>query len=86
MDVRGFRLGVNRSKQKSNYKQMGWVESATNQEVQLSLTETNKLLKELIKEQKSTNVKLDRLLWFLMGLTAAAIMPIYRLLKKWDSH
>ena len=42
-------------------------------------------VKELIKEQKSTNGKLDRLQWFLMGLTAAAIMPIYRLLKKWDS-
>jgi hypothetical protein len=54
-------------------------------EVQLSLTETNKLLKELIKEQKSTNGKLDRLHWLLAGLTAAAIMPIYRLLKKWDS-
>ena len=54
-------------------------------EVQLSLTETNKLLKELIKEQKSTNGKLDRLQWFLMGLTIVAIMPIYKLLKKWDS-
>jgi hypothetical protein len=66
------------------------VESATNkttikQEAQLSLPETNKLLKELIKEQKSTNGKLDRLHWFLMALTIVAIMPIYKLLKKWDS-
>ena len=52
---------------------------------QSSLSSTDVLLKELIKEQKSTNGKLDRLHWFLMALTIVAIMPIYKLLKKWDS-
>jgi hypothetical protein len=52
---------------------------------QSSLSSTDLLLKELIKEQKSTNGKIDRIYWLLLVLTGVAIMPIYRLLKKWDS-
>ena len=68
------------AKQAAQKKQVEAKEAA-----QSSLSSTDVLLKELIKEQKSTNGKLDRLQWFLMGLTIVAIMPIYKLLKKWDS-
>ena len=68
------------AKQASEIKQ-----AEAKQAAQSSLSSTDLLLKELIKEQKSTNGKIDRIYWFLMALTIAAIMPIYRLLKKWDS-
>ncbi|MDA7631767.1 hypothetical protein N8778_02955 [Verrucomicrobia bacterium] len=55
------------------------------QAAQSSLSSTDLLLKELIKEQKSANGKIDRIYWLLLVLTGVAIMPIYRLLKKWDS-
>lgn len=60
-------------------------QAGAKQAAQSSLSSTDLLLKELIKEQKSTNGKIDRIYWSLVVLTAAAIMPIYRLLKKWDS-